>query len=93
MKFLFGFLALVCTSCSPTVFVVDEAGQPIEDARVIPMSRGFDWPAKMTNEKGGVFVHQDVPAIDSVRVSKEGYRSHPLVNFNLPKPVTVVLER
>ncbi len=93
MKFLLGFLALVCASCSSTIFVVDEAGRPVEDAKVIPMSRGFDWPAKITDEKGGALVHQDVPTIDYVRVSKMGYRPHPLVNFNLPKPITVVLKK
>ena len=51
MRSLFGILALVCSSCSPTVFVVDEAGRPIEDAKVIPMSRSFNWPPKETDKK------------------------------------------
>ena len=93
MKFLLGFPVLICASCSSTIFVVDEAGQPIEGAKVIPISRGFDWPAKITDKKGGVWVHQDVPTIDYLRVSKMGYRSHPLVNFNLPKPINVVLKK
>ena len=93
MKSLLGVLALVCTSCSPTIFVVDEAGRPIEDAKVVPMSRSFNWPPKVTDERGGVLVHQDVPTIDYVQVSKMGYHIHPPVNFNLPKPITVVLKR
>ncbi|MDB4478264.1 hypothetical protein N9013_03525 [Akkermansiaceae bacterium] len=93
MRSLFGILALVCSSCSPTVFVVDEAGRPIEDAKVIPMSRSFNWPPKETDENGGVLVHQDLPTIDYLQISKAGYRNHPLVNFNLPKPITVVLKK
>lgn len=93
MRSLLGVLALVCTSCSPTVFVVDEAGSPIKDAKVVPMSRSFNWPPKVTDKKGSVLVHQDVPTIDYVQVSKMGYSNHPPVNFNLPKPITVVLKK
>jgi hypothetical protein len=93
MRFLLGILALLCSSCSPTVFVVDEAGRPIEDAKVVPMSRSFNWPPKETDKEGGVLVHQDLPTIEYLLVSKVGYRNQPLVNFNLPKPITVVLKK
>ena len=93
MKLLLCILSLICASCSDTILVVDESGMPIEGAQVRPMSRGFDWPSTLTNAKGGAFVHQDVPTIDFVRISKDGYRPHPPVNFELPKPITVVLQR
>lgn len=93
MKTFGALLALVCTSCSSNIVVVDQAGRPVPDAAVVPLSRSFSWPAKRTDDKGGVFIHQDIPTIDSIRVYKTGYRTSPAVNYNLPKPIKVVLEK
>ena len=93
MKALVGLLALVLASCSPNILVVDENGAPIQGADVTPMSRSFSWPSKKTKKNGGAFIHQDIPRIESVRVSKMGYFPKPPVDYNLPKPITVVLQR
>ena len=93
MRTIFAFIAFVCTSCSSNIFVVDQAGRPVADAAVVPLSRSFSWPAKRTDDKGGVFIHQDIPTIDSIRVYKTGYQTPPAVNYSLPKPITVVLRK
>lgn len=91
--FLLSIIALVCASCSPNVFVVDEQGNPIADAQIRPQSRGFNWPPVTTDKKGSAHIHQDLPTIETLHVFKMGYRSPAPVNYNLPKPITVVLKR
>ncbi len=86
-------VAIVCASCSPNVFVVDQNGTPIPFAQIRPQTRSFNWPVVETDEKGSAFVHQDLPTIEYLHVSKMGYRSPPPVNYRLPKPITVVLVR
>lgn len=93
MKILSAVLSLVAASCSSNIFVVDEAGQPIQNATVVPLSRGFNWPKKTTGKDGGVYVHQDIPTIDTVRAYKTGYQPSELVNYSLPKPITITLRR
>lgn len=93
MKILLAFLALLSASCSNNIFVVDQTGLAIPNATVVPLSRSFSWPPKKTDEDGGVYVHQDIPTIDSLRVYKTGYKTPPPVNYHLPKPITVVLKK
>jgi hypothetical protein len=93
MKLLIVLFAFVCLSCSSNIFVVDEAGHPVPKATVIPLSRSFSWPAVLTDEEGSVYVHQDIPTIETIRVYKVGYETPDPVNYELPKPITVVLKR
>lgn len=93
MKFILALVAFVGVSCSSNILVVDEAGNPVPDATVVPLSRGFSWPSVKTDEKGGAFVHQDIPTVETVRVYKTGYETPDAVNYDLPKPITVVLKR
>lgn len=93
MRSLIALFALVCASCSPNIYVVDEAGQPIANATVVPLARSFSWPPVMTDEKGSVYVHQDIPTIESLRVYKIGYETPNAVNYDLPKPITVVMKK
>ena len=93
MKFLLCLLPLALVACSPNIVVVDESGAPIQGAAVIPMARSFSWEAKKTGKNGGVFVHQDIPRIENFRVIKPGYLPHPVINFDLPKPIMVTLRR
>lgn len=93
MKVALASLSLIIASCSSNIYVVDEAGQPISGATVKPLSRGFAWPDKKTGKDGGVFVHQDIPTIDTVRAYKVGYHPSEMVNYSLPKPITITLRR
>lgn len=93
MKLLVGLLALVVASCSPNIFVIDEAGNPVPDATVVPLTRSFSWPAVKTDKKGSVYVHQDIPTVETFRVYKTGYQTPDPVNYDLPKPITVVLKK
>lgn len=83
----------VSASCSPNVYVVDESGNPLADAQIRPLTRSFNYPSVATDEKGSAFIHQDLPTIETLLVSKQGYRPLPPVNYNLPKPITVVLKK
>jgi hypothetical protein len=93
MKALLLLASLFLVSCSSNILVVDEAGLPIKDATVVPLSRGFSWPTKRTGKDGGVFIHQDIPRIESVRAYKTGYQPSERVNYELPKPITITLRR
>ncbi len=93
MKAVLFLACLLLASCSSNILVVDEAGLPIQDATVVPLSRGFSWPSKRTGDDGGVFIHQDIPTIETVRAYKTGYQPSEMVNYNLPKPITVVLRK
>jgi len=92
MKALLALFSLVAASCSSNILVVDESGSPVPDATVIPLSRGFSWPGSKTDKNGGVHIHQDIPTIQNIRAFKTGYKPSELVNYNLPKPITVVLQ-
>ncbi len=85
--------SIVSVSCSPNVFVVDEAGNPIVDAQIRPLTRSFNYPPVATDKKGSAHIHQDLPTIENLLVSKKGYVTPAPVNYNLPKPITVVLKR
>ncbi len=93
MKALFCLLTSLLTACAPNILVVDEAGSPVPDATVVPLSRGFSWPSKRTGNDGGVFIHQDIPTIENVRAYKTGYQPSEMVNYDLPKPITIVLQK
>lgn len=93
MRALLALLSLMAASCSSNIIVVDEAGTPIQDATVIPLSRGISWQPSKTNKNGGVHIHQDIPTIHNIRAYKVGYVPSELVNYNLPKPITVVLKK
>lgn len=93
MKIALALLSLVIASCSSNIYVVDEAGQPVAGAMVKPLSRGFSWPGKTTGKDGGVHIHQDIPTIESVRAYKAGYEPSEMVNYGLPKPITITLRK
>jgi len=93
MKTLLALLSLALASCSPNVFVVDQNGTPLEDAEIRPQARSFSYPAVKTDAKGSAFIHQDLPTIETLHVWKNGYRSPSPVSFDLPKPITVVLNK
>jgi len=86
-------LALALTSCSHNVFVVDQNGNPVEDAQIRPQARSFSYPPVTTNAKGSAFIHQDLPTTETLHVWKMGYQSPSPVNFDLPKPIKVVLQK
>ncbi len=86
-------LALLLTSCSSNVFVVDESGNPLKDAQIRPLTRSFNYNPVATDAKGSAFIRKDLPTIEYLLVSKSGYVTPPPVNFDLPKPITVVLKK
>ncbi len=90
----FAFISVFLgTSCSPNVFVVDESGKPLEDAYIRPLTRSFNYNPISTGAKGSAYIRQDLPTIETLLVSKSGYLTADPVNFNLPKPITVVLKK
>lgn len=93
MKALLCLLPSLLAACSPNILVVDEAGSPVPNATVVPLSRGFSWPSKRTSDDGGVFIHQDIPTIENIRAYKIGYQPSEMVNYDLPKPITIVLRK
>ena len=86
-------VAILSASCSHNVLVVDESGTPLSDAQIRPLTRSFNYPPVATDAKGTAFIHQDIPTVETLLVSKNGYITPPPVNYNLPKPITVVLKR
>lgn len=86
-------LALLLASCSSNVFVVDEAGTPLEDAQIRPLTRSFNYNPVATDAKGSAFIRKDLPTIEYLLVSKSGYITPSPINFDLPKPITVVLRK
>ncbi len=93
MKFLILSLAALLAACSPNVYVVDENGSPLEDVRIIPLSRSLQHKAVFTNAKGEAKVTQDMPYVTGLHVAKPGYVIPPEVNFDLPKPIRLVLKK
>ena len=92
-KLLILATALVSASCSHNVFVVDESGNPIEDAQIRPLTRSYSNPPVRTGSKGSAYIRPDLPPIESLHVAKAGYLIPDAVNFGLPKPITVVLKK
>ncbi len=80
-------------SCGKNVYVVDQDGNPLERAQVRPQTRSYNKPPLYTDKNGGVTVIKDVPPIEYLHVAKVGYHSPDPVNFQLPKPITVVLTK
>ena len=85
--------ATLLASCTPNVRVVDVDGSPIANARIIPAARSITYPAVATNENGEAFIHQDMPTIEYLHVFMTGYLPSRDVNFDLPKPIEVVMRR
>lgn len=93
---LFSFAAILLaflTSCSSNVRVVDEAGYPIANARIIPASRSLNRDPVATNAKGEAMISQDIPKIEYLHIFMTGYQPARNVNFDQPKPIEVVLKR
>lgn len=86
-------IGLLIASCSPNVRVVDEAGSPISNARIIPAARSLTYPPIATNDQGEAFVRQDMPTIEYLHVFMTGFEPARDVNFALPKPIEIVLKR
>ena len=86
-------VASVGASCTHNLRVIDEAGNPVEDAQVRRMTRSFNHPPTSTNAKGTARIRKDLPTIEALHISKIGYITPTPVNFDLPKPITVVLKK
>jgi len=91
--FSFTGLAFLGVSCGggPNVFVVDPAGNPLEEATIVPLTRAYNKPASQTDSRGQAKIYQDFPKIEWLNVTKRGYQSAH-VSFDQPKPMTVTLK-
>ncbi|YCM44760.1 carboxypeptidase-like regulatory domain-containing protein [Verrucomicrobiaceae bacterium 227] len=90
---LIALLALLLASCTPNVRVVDENGAPISNARIIPAARSLTYPPVATNANGEATIQKNIPTIEYLHVFMTGFEPARDINFDLPKPIEVVLKR
>jgi len=90
---LVALLVFLLASCTPNVRVVDENGSPISNARIIPAGLSLTYPPVATDENGEATIRQNYPSIQYLHVFMTGYEPARDVNYDLPKPIEVVLKR
>jgi len=86
-------LAFLVAACTPNLRVIDEEGAPISNARIIPAGLSLTYPPVATDENGEATIRQSFPSIQYLHVFMTGYEPARDINYALPKPIEVVLER
>ena len=93
LPILFG-LALFLSACRvPDVVVVDAAGLPIEDAKVVGISLSMYGQFTKTNKNGCASIPSSIQRTVWIVVSKAGYQDSPQIDVSAPKPIKVVLRK
>ncbi|MFT3869245.1 MAG: carboxypeptidase-like regulatory domain-containing protein [Nibricoccus sp.] len=87
-------LVLPLSGCRTAgIVVVDTAGAPIKDAKVVGISLSMGGQSTVTNKKGRASIPSAIQQTRWIYVTKEGYFQSDQIEVSAPKPIKVILRK